>query len=43
MAKIYSKTSDFNPKEETINFILSYSKALKVINYNDLKFEVILN
>jgi hypothetical protein len=31
------------PKEETIKFLLDYSKALSVINYNNLKFEVLLN
>jgi hypothetical protein len=31
------------PKEETIKFLLDYSKALSVINYNKLKFEALLN
>ncbi|WP_289044353.1 hypothetical protein [uncultured Olleya sp.] len=51
MAKIYSEESntpkkqDFklNPKNETISFILNYSKALSVINYNNLKFEALQN
>lgn len=47
MEKIYSKkqhsNNQFKPKIETINFILSYSKAFKVSIYNDLKFEIILN
>ncbi|MDB9755430.1 hypothetical protein OAB20_03980 [Winogradskyella sp.] len=47
MAKIYSNASpknvNQNPKEETISFILNYSKALSVINYNKLKFEALLN
>ncbi|WP_303317728.1 hypothetical protein Q4Q34_17585 [Flavivirga abyssicola] len=48
MAKIYSENSIKNlnerePKEETINFLLNYSKALSVINYNKLKFEALLN
>lgn len=48
MAKLYSKkTSQFNlnlnPKDETVNFILNYSKALSVLKYNDLKFETLLN
>ncbi|NRD21494.1 hypothetical protein HNV08_15675 [Winogradskyella eckloniae] len=48
MAKIYSNASqtkmyDLNPKEETINFLLNYSKALSVINHNKLKFEALLN
>lgn len=46
---MYSKTSrrdDVNksvPKEETIKFLLDYSKALSVIDYNKLKFEALLN
>ena len=48
MAKIYSENSikklnDLEPKEETVNFILNYSKALSVINYNKMKFEALLN
>ncbi len=47
---MYSETSrkghvnkNLVPKEETINFLLDYSKALSVINYNKLKFEALLN
>lgn len=48
MAKFYSENSSKNrnnlePRKETINFILKYSKALRVINYNNLKFEALLN
>ncbi|WP_397362832.1 hypothetical protein [Olleya sp. R77988] len=51
MAKIYSehsktpKQQDFklNPKDETVSFILNYSKALSVINYKNLKFEALQN
>ncbi|MBB3122869.1 hypothetical protein FHS04_000357 [Mesoflavibacter sabulilitoris] len=47
MAKLYSKKpkSDFklNPKDETISFILNYSKALSVINYKSMKFESLQN
>ncbi|MEH1006558.1 MULTISPECIES: hypothetical protein [Winogradskyella] len=47
MAKIYSNASpkqhNLNPKDETISFLLNYSKALSVINYNKLKFEALLN
>ncbi len=48
MAKIYSKelienVNDLKPKEETVNFLLNYSKALSVINCNKLKFETFLN
>ena len=48
MAKLYSEKSikkfnDLKPKEETVNFLLNYSKALSVINYNKMKFEALLN
>lgn len=47
MAKLYSKKPEkfknLNPKEETVNFLLDYSKALSVINYNKMKFEALLN
>jgi len=48
MAKIYSensikKTKDLEPKEETVNFLLNYSKALSVISFNKMKFEALLN
>ncbi|WP_008634224.1 hypothetical protein [Bizionia argentinensis] len=48
MAKLYSQKTnqrqvDLNPKEETIKFLLDYSKALSVINCNKMKFEALLN
>ncbi len=48
MAKLYSENSiknlnDLKPKEETVNFLLNYSKALSVINCNKMKFEALLN
>jgi len=50
MQKIYSGISrsehvneNLVPKEETIKFLLDYSKALSVIDYNKLKFEALLN
>ena len=47
MAKIYSNTTPKNnnlkPKDETVRFLLNYSKALSVINYNKMKFEALLN
>lgn len=46
MAKLYSKhpkSEKLNPKDETISFILNYSKALKVSTYNKITFETILN
>ncbi len=48
MAKLYpekssQKQNDLNPEEETVNFLLNYSKALKVINCKKLKFEMLLN
>ena len=47
MAKLYSEcpkeSKHLNPKEETVNFILSYSKALCVVHYKNLKFEALQN
>ncbi|WP_299525575.1 hypothetical protein [Winogradskyella sp.] len=47
MAKVYSnvtpKNDNLKPKDETVRFLLNYSKALSVINYNKLKFEALLN
>ncbi|MBV7268069.1 hypothetical protein [Winogradskyella luteola] len=47
MEKIYSnisrKNDNLKPKDETISFLLNYSKALSVIDYNKLKFEALLN
>lgn len=48
MAKLYSqknpqKQINLNPKDETIKFLLDYSKALSVINCNKMKFEALLN
>ncbi|MCZ6595458.1 MAG: hypothetical protein O6943_11180 [Bacteroidetes bacterium] len=49
MAKLYSETrrdsvlNNLVPKEETIKFLLDYSKALSVIDYNKMKFEALLN
>ena len=48
MAKLYSqKISEsqikLDPKEETVDFLLNYSKALSVINCNKMKFEALLN
>lgn len=31
------------PKRETVDFILNYSKALKINTYQQLKFESVLN
>lgn len=48
MAKLYSensieKSNNIEPKEETVSFLLNYSKALSVISCNKLKFETLLN
>ena len=48
MAKLYSENSiksimDLEPTEETVNFLLNYSKALSVIKCNKMTFESILN
>lgn len=36
-------TNAVEPRKETIEFILKYSEALHIINYNNLQFEVVLN
>lgn len=47
MAKLYSKkalaATKMLPKKETINFILNYSKALKVIKVGNMNFEILAN
>lgn len=47
MAKLYIKGSqdvdNQNPREETVKFLLNYSKALSVIDYKKMKFEALLN
>ncbi len=48
MAKIYSEnsienTKNLKPKNETVQFILNYSKALKVVNGKTEKYELLLN
>ncbi len=47
MAKLYTENNfienELEPKEETVKFLLDYSKALSVINSNKLKFEILQN
>ena len=47
MAKLYSSKPQpqlaLVPKEETVKFLLDYSKALSVIQCNKLKFDSLLN
>jgi hypothetical protein len=50
MQNLYSETSrservnkNMVPKQETIRFLLDYSKALSVIDYQNIKFEALLN
>ena len=47
MAKLYfqdlKKLKNLNPNKETISFLLAYSKALRVVNYGNMKFEVFQN
>ncbi|ANO48210.1 hypothetical protein HUE46_00360 [Flavobacterium columnare] len=47
MEKLYTnKAPQFPkimPKRETVNFILSYSKALKIIKIEGNKFELVTN
>ena len=47
MAKLYSKkklaSTKMLPKKETIQFILSYSKALRIVKIGNMNFENIAN
>lgn len=47
MANLYTKKSaefkKIGPKQETLNFLLNYSKALRVVDYKELQFETLLN
>jgi len=47
MAKIYSEkklaVTEMLPKKETIDFLLNYSKALKIVKTGKLTFETIAN
>lgn len=47
MAKLYSnspqKVIKMSPKKETVNFLLNYSKALRISQHKKLQFENILN
>ncbi|AIN49915.1 hypothetical protein MED134_15422 [Dokdonia sp. MED134] len=50
MAKLYSKpssgnkkTTPYEPKQETVDYLLNYSKALSVIHYKSMKFEALIN
>ncbi|WP_186826872.1 hypothetical protein [Seonamhaeicola algicola] len=49
MAKLYSEKhfsenlNKLEPTEDTVQFILNYSKALRVINCNKLTFEMLQN
>lgn len=46
MAKLYSKkllAAKMLPKKETIQFLLDYSKALKIIKVGNKNFEVLAN
>lgn len=37
------KTQKHKPRKETIAFLLNYSKALRVTEYKEMKFEALLN
>lgn len=50
MGKLYFKKSSNEeksnrrqPRPETIQFILNYSRALRVNDYKEMKFETLLN
>ncbi len=37
------KLNELNPKKETVNFLLNYSRALNITKYQSMKFETFLN
>ncbi len=49
MGKLYTRPSqeekfnNLNPNKETIKFLLSYSKALRITEYHKLQFDTLLN
>ena len=47
MEEIYSEEQKIcriaKAKPETISFLLGFSKSMRVIDYNDMKFETVLN
>ncbi len=48
MAKLYpdyspEKVKKMSPKKETVDFLLNYSKALRINRYKKLQFESFLN
>ena len=46
MGKNYSvgqKKSELNPKKETVNFLINYSKSLNILKLKSHNFEFIMN
>jgi hypothetical protein len=50
MGKLYTKKlskkdqlKNLEPKKETVQFLLNYSKALRVVDYQGIKFGATLN
>jgi len=47
MEEIYSEEQKIcriaKAKPETISFLLGFSKSMRVIDYNNMKFETVLN
>ncbi|MBC9798162.1 hypothetical protein [Sinomicrobium weinanense] len=47
MANLYTKKSaelkKIGPRPETVSFLLNYSRALRVVDYKEIKFETLLN
>lgn len=40
---VKNNETNLNPKKSTIDFILSYSKALKVLKTDEKSFEIFIN
>ena len=40
---VSKKKSELNPKKETIDFIINYSKSMNILKLNSNSFEFMLN
>ena len=40
---VAQKKSELNPKKETVNFLINYSKSLNILKLNSHNFEFIMN
>ncbi len=40
---VTQKKSELNPKKETVNFLINYSRSLNILKLNSHNFEFIMN